>query len=92
MFVLTLFMPLWLGLFMGAKRQMTESTGRETSIEVPLRVSREFHRMVGRKRQRKLRALLKTVPVYARLLEEYPGATIRPGGDRSEKPMPIAFE
>ena len=49
---------------------------------VPLRVGREFHRGLSRWwTKRKLRRLLRTVPVYARLLDEYPRATIARGRD-----------
>jgi hypothetical protein len=54
-----------------------ETHGRETMIRVPLRVRQEHHGRLRRTRsQRKLRRLLRTVPIYARLLDEYPEAYI----------------
>jgi hypothetical protein len=52
--------------------------GRDTVVTIPLRLCREYHRkLAGWGTQRKFRRLLRTVPVYARLLEEYPSATIQ---------------
>jgi hypothetical protein len=49
----------------------------ETLI-LPLRVNRKFHRgLAWWGTQRKRRRLMATVPVYARLLEEYPRCIIR---------------
>jgi hypothetical protein len=60
------------------RNDQREAVGRDTSIVVPLRVSCEYHRRLARwAGQRKLRRLLGTVPVYGRLLDEYPNATIR---------------
>jgi hypothetical protein len=57
--------------------QRDQAHGRDTVVRIPLRVCREYHRGLERWwMKRKLRRLLRTVPVYARLLDEYPGATI----------------
>ena len=54
-----------------------QAHGRDTAVTVPLRVCREYHRGLERWwGRRKLRRLLRTVPVYTRLLDEYPRATI----------------
>lgn len=50
--------------------------GRNTTVEVPLRVCVEFDKRLKRFGQRKLKKLLRRVPVYATLLDEYPSATI----------------
>jgi hypothetical protein len=71
-----IFGPFWL--LLAARSKDRENHGRETVVEIPLRVCGEFHRKLARwGSQRKFRRLLVTVPVYARLLEEYPTATIR---------------
>ena len=45
---------------------------------VPLRVSPEYHRRLARRGNlRKLRRLLKAVPIYRKLLDQYPGVTIK---------------
>ena len=70
----------WIGLFVGwgkAEKPRHES-GRETVIEVLLRVCSEFHDKLQRRRQRYLKSLLRQVPVYATLLDEYPGAVVAP--------------
>jgi hypothetical protein len=57
--------------------QRDQAHGRETVVTIPLRVCREYHRGLERWwSKRKLRRLLRTVPVYARLLDEYPRAAI----------------
>jgi hypothetical protein len=63
-------------LTMGAEEG--DARGRDTAVSVPLRLRREYHRGLARwGTQRRLRRLLRTVPIYARLLDEYPRATIR---------------
>jgi hypothetical protein len=70
---------LWALLVMaGRGQQHEEARGRDTFVTIPLRLQRESHRRLARwGTQRTFRRLLKTVPVYARLLEEYPRAAIR---------------
>jgi hypothetical protein len=50
--------------------------GRATTVATPLRVAALYHRRFSRSSQRALRRWLRTVPVYARLLKEYPRARI----------------
>ena len=51
--------------------------GRDRSVITPLRVHPDYHDQMRRIRsQAKLRALLRTVPVYAKLLDEFPKAKI----------------
>jgi hypothetical protein len=54
----------------------TEVHGRDTVVRTPLRVRKEFAAKLGRMNQRKLKRLLKTVPIYEALLKEYPGSTV----------------
>jgi hypothetical protein len=53
-----------------------EELGYETTVRVPLRACRSQHDCVSRYSQRRLCRLLRTVPMYAKLLDEYPGATV----------------
>ena len=51
--------------------------GRDTAIEVPLRVHSDFReKLRGMTNQRALQKLLRTVPIYSKLLDEYPHAKI----------------
>ncbi len=56
------------------RTQFAEEGG--TAVQVPLRVARRSHKKVRRMSQRRLKQLLRTVPVYAQLLEENPDARI----------------
>ena len=60
-------------------RQFAEEGG--TTVHVPLRVARRSHKKVRRMSQRRLKRLLRTVPVYAQLLEENPDARISVDAD-----------
>ena len=56
-----------------------EVMGRDTVIDVPLRISKESRRrLLKTRRQRKLRLLLESIPVYCELLSEFPEAMIVP--------------
>lgn len=64
---------------LGARR---EELGRDTAIDLPLRVSSAATSQLLRLRsQRKWKALLRKTPAYARLLDEFPDArvTLIPG-------------
>jgi hypothetical protein len=51
--------------------------GRETTIDVPLRIHGEYHEGLWRRPgQRRLRRLLRTVPIYDRLLKDFPAARL----------------
>jgi hypothetical protein len=70
-----------------SQRSTHDPHGRETRIWTPLRVAKENQRTVVRASQKTLRRLLRTVPVYAALLDEYPRAKVQSGrmvteGDR----------
>jgi hypothetical protein len=47
-----------------------------TTIQVPLRVSASHHARLRSASQRKLKRLLRTVPIYAKLLDENPHALV----------------
>lgn len=68
----------WLGALIAYDRAARpyEELGRETRVRVPLRVRADYQPRVRRASQRKLRKLLRTVPVYADLLREYPGSVV----------------
>jgi hypothetical protein len=59
-------------LFFLARYRERDAVGRDTVVWTPLRVCREHHRSVAKARQRTLRRLLGSVPIYQRLLKEYP--------------------
>jgi hypothetical protein len=76
MMLITLLFGFWAVLFL-RRGDQDYPHGRDTAVEVPLRVHHEFHRGLSRWwTKRRLRRLIMTVPVYARLLDEYPRAAI----------------
>jgi len=69
----------WLGGRSGATEAPadTEAAKRLVAVDMPLRVSREAHAEIIRSTsQKQFRDLLRTVPVYARLLAAHPTARI----------------
>jgi hypothetical protein len=56
----------------------SQEFGRDTSIDVPLPIAAEHHAAVSRYGDGKLKSLLRQVPMYARLLDEYPAARTFP--------------
>lgn len=72
----------WLGLLLAwRKMQPLEERGRDTAINVPVRISTDARgRILRLRRQRALKALLCKTPIYAALLREFPGATVTPIG------------
>jgi hypothetical protein len=74
----------WLAAFAGALLSIAvqpewETHGHEVVVYTPLRLREEFHARFRKAGQRSLRRLLRSVPVYGRLLDEYPDARILPG-------------
>jgi len=61
------------------RRHESETHGRELVVYTPIRLRKEFHVRFCKAGQRRLRRLLRTVPVYGRLLDEYPHARVLPG-------------
>jgi hypothetical protein len=76
----------WLGvlvspiLLLGLFQEPRPDVGRETVVRTPLRIASAYHPKVRRSGQRALKRWLRGVPIYARLLEEYPRARVRVGG------------
>lgn len=78
-----LIMPFWL-LWLAVERTLAneprQELGRDTHVDVPLRVHCDFHAQLRKtKSQRELKKLLGTVSIYAKLLDEYPHAKIATG-------------
>jgi hypothetical protein len=74
-----LWFPLALKIWLMSKfvPQQTETLGRDTGVRILLRICKQDHGRLHRIRdQRKLRNLLRAVPIYQQLLEEYPRAHI----------------
>lgn len=71
------FWLIWLAVAKTLADEPREELGRDTSVDVPLRVHCDFHAQLRKtKSQRELQRLLRTVPIYAKLLDEYPHAKI----------------
>lgn len=70
----------WSGAWLAARESPpSQEFGRDTVLELPLRVSSDVASAVMRiRRQKKLKVLLQQTPIYARLLEEFPDADVRP--------------
>lgn len=72
----------WVGaLFVAARSKPAKQMvfGRNTLLEVPLRISSDVRKKVlGIRGQKKLRALLCHTPIYSELLREFPDATVAP--------------
>lgn len=75
-----LFLPFWWVWLLMGKSILDEERrelGRDRNVQTPLRVHPAYHHQMRRIRsQAKLRALLRTVPVYAKLLDEFAKAKI----------------
>lgn len=70
----------WIGALIASKKsQPMEEIGRDTFLELPLRMSSDVASSVMRiRRQKKLKMLLRQTPIYARLLDESPEADVSP--------------
>jgi len=69
----------WIGALIASLRMRPrEDLGRDTSIQVPLRVSSDVRPKLLRMRQKALKAILRQTPVYAQLLDEFPEAEVVP--------------
>jgi len=77
--VLTLFFG-WLGALIASRKTgPREELGRDTAVEVPVRIASDVRsKLMRMRRQKKLKALLGQTPIYAELLREYPEARIAP--------------
>ncbi len=72
--------PIWIICLLFGRALFDEQhrvLGRNRGVYTPLRVREEHHQQLRRTRsQTKLQRLLRTVPIYATLLDEYPKARI----------------
>ena len=68
--------PFWAWKLILMPRDPPETMGRERGLYVPVCVRSEFTPKLRRMSQSKLRAMLRSVEVYQKLLEQYPHATI----------------
>ena len=68
----------WIGaLFASRKTGPRQEMGRDTSVDVPVRIASSVRaKLLGTRRQSALKALLKQTPIYAQLLEEFPAARV----------------
>jgi hypothetical protein len=81
----------WMAVLLKGAVKEHDPQGRETRVRTPLRVERDVQAVVLKmKSQRKLRRLLRQVPIYARLLDAYPEATIVVGKLPTEGDMRFA--
>lgn len=69
MFLALLINPL---IFLIMRNREKDAVGRDTVVDVPLRMCQEHRGSLTRSGQRKLRRLLVSVPVYQKLLTAYP--------------------
>jgi len=67
---------LWGILYLALFRRTTVEEEGASSLRVPLRVAARYHRKVRGMSQRRLRRLLRSVPVYATLLDENPHSRV----------------
>ena len=68
----------WFGATASAGQQEIPGARIET-IDIPLRIARDAHAEIAQIRsQQQLRTLLRSTPVYAQLLAEFPQSTIEP--------------
>ncbi len=68
----------WVGALIASRNKTPlQEFGRETVIDLPLKVSAEMRSQVIRMRsQNSLKTALRTVPIYEKLLEQYPDAVV----------------
>ena len=74
--MMTLLLGLWAIPFIALIRRPRFHTEGATTVQTPLCISQRYHAKVGRMSQGRLKRLLRTVPVYAELLDENPDARI----------------
>lgn len=75
-----LFLPFWIIWVLVGSALLNEERrelGNDRSVRVPLRVHKAYHhKLRGASNQRWLKKLLRKVPIYAKLLEEFPAAKV----------------
>ena len=76
--LMALFVPLGMLIGRGLLNEERQELGRDRGVYTPLRIREEHHQQLRRTRsQAKLRKLLREVPIYAKLLKEFPLAKIK---------------
>jgi hypothetical protein len=75
-FLIGIFWFVWLWLWWDLLNRKPEELGRDTVVWIPLRVCADQQHRLRRMGQWRLRRLLRQVPIYAQLLNEYPGTLI----------------
>jgi hypothetical protein len=78
------FWPVWALLSWALLDERREDLGHNIVVQLPLRVCGECHSRLRRLSQRRIRRLLREVPVYAQLLAEYPGARVSVADGKSQ--------
>ena len=68
--------PFWTLKLLLTRNEPPELLGRERGVYVPLRVRSEFKPKLRKMSQAQLRAMLRSVEIYQKLLDQYPNATI----------------
>lgn len=74
----------WIGALIAycKSRDRREELGRDTILDLPLRVSADAVAKLARLgSQRRWKAILRKTPAYARLLDEFPDARVKPVAD-----------
>ena len=75
--LMALFVPFGMLFGRGASYGERRELGRDRGVYIPLRIREEYHQQLrGMRSQAKLRKLLRAVPIYAKLLDEFPRAKI----------------
>lgn len=77
--LMIVFLPFWIIWFVGNTLFDKEhrELGRDRGVYTPLRIREEHHQQLRRMRsQAKLRKLLRAVPIYEQLLDEFPQAKV----------------
>lgn len=66
----------WIAFRINSADEAPTIVGRDRNVDVPLRVRPEHAKRLSKMSSRKLRTLLRTVPIYAQLLDEFPDAVV----------------
>lgn len=77
-FLLSLIFGGFWRLFLALNSEDTTECGRDTSVDVPLLISGNYRgKVIQLRNQSKLKAMLSKTPIYAKLLKEFPEATVQ---------------
>ncbi len=64
-------------LLMRPKRDHAEHLGRDTTVDLPIRIAGEARSRYRRRSRKQLISMLKRIPIYAELFEEFPDAKLK---------------